>query len=182
MTDESLEREKDDKMNPILDWMVSIIIAIIIAMIIKTFLFEPTRIEGSSMNMTLQTHDRVIVDKIGMKISQLERGDIIVMKYDETHDYIKRIVGLPGDIIQIIDGKVYLNGELFDEPYIFGDYTDIINGFEWKLGQDEYFVMGDNRQPAGSTDSRVFGPITLDRIKGVAKFRFWPLNNIGFIE
>lgn len=175
-------RENKRGMSPALDWLISIVIAIVIAFLIKTFIFEPTRIEGSSMNMTLQTEDRVIVDKIGMKFSEVKRGDVIVMEYDADHDYIKRIIGLPGETIQIIDGKTYINGELFDEPYTYGEYTDTINGFEWRLGEDEYFVMGDNRQPGGSTDSRVFGPITLDRIQGVARFRFWPLDNIGLIK
>lgn len=175
-------RENKKEMSPALNWLISIGIAIAIAFFIKTFIFEPTRIEGSSMNMTLQTEDRVIVDKIGMKFREIKRGDIIVMEFDSNHDYIKRIIGLPGENIQIIDGKTYINGKLFDEPYTYGDYTDIINGFEWSLGEDEYFVMGDNRQPGGSTDSRVFGPITLDRIQGVARFRFWPLDNIGLIK
>lgn len=197
MKDDSLEKKDSEElyennydkqdgnkkqMSATLDWLISIVIAVVIALLIKTYIFEPTRIEGSSMNMTLQTEDRVIVDKIGMKFREIKRGDIIVMEYDTDHDYIKRIVGLPGETIQIIDGNVYINGELFDEPYAYGEYTETINGFEWNLEEDEYFVMGDNRQPGGSTDSRVFGPINLDKIQGVAKFRFWPLDSIGLIK
>lgn len=176
------QQENKKEMSPALNWLISIVIAIAIAFFIKAYIFEPTRIEGNSMNMTLQTEDRVIVDKIGMKFREIKRGDIIVMEYDSDHDYIKRIIGLPGETIQIIDGKTYINGNLFNEPYAYGDYTDIMDGFEWHLQEDEYFVMGDNRQPGGSTDSRVFGPITLDRIQGVARFRFWPLHNIGLIK
>ena len=197
MKDDSLEKKDSEElyennydkqdgnkkqMSATLDWLISIVIAVVIALLIKTYIFEPTRIEGSSMNMTLQTEDRVIVDKIGMKFREIKRGDIIVMEYDTDHDYIKRIVGLPGETIQIIDGNVYINGEIFDEPYAYGEYTETIHGFEWYLEENEYFVMGDNRQPGGSTDSRVFGPINLDKIQGVAKFRFWPLDSIGLIK
>lgn len=178
-----IENKKNTgKKSVLMEWGLSLVIAIILAMVIKTFLFEPTRIKGTSMNMTLQDDDRVIVNKIGLKFRALQRGDIIVMKFDEKHDYIKRVIGVPGENVQIIDGKVYINGKVLDEPYIYGDFTESINGFEWKLKEDEYFVMGDNRKPGGSTDSRVFGPVNINRIKGVASFRFYPFNNIGLVK
>ena len=104
MKDDSLEKKDSEElyennydkqdgnkkqMSATLDWLISIVIAVVIALLIKTYIFEPTRIEGSSMNMTLQTEDRVIVDKIGMKFREIKRGDIIVMEYDTDHDYIK---------------------------------------------------------------------------------------------
>lgn len=174
--------EKQSKGSVILEWAKSILIAVVLALLIKTFIVEPTRIQGSSMNMTLKNDDRVIVNKIGMKFKALERGDIIVMKYDNTHDYIKRVIGLPGEYIQVIDGKVYINGKVYNEDYIYGESTQAINGSEWKLGKNEFFVMGDNRTPGGSTDSRVFGPIKLDQIKGVAVYRFYPFNSMGVLK
>lgn len=183
MSQNSHENDNEiKKENPIWEWTKAIVIAAILAILIKTFIVEPTRVQGTSMNHTLENDDRVILNKIVMKFRTLERGDIIVMKYDEEADYIKRIVGMPGEIIQIIDGKVYINGEIFEEDYIYGDYTDALNGFEWQLGEDEYFVMGDNRTPGGSTDSRIFGPIKLERIKGVANFRFYPFDSIGTLN
>lgn len=170
------------KENVILEWARSILIAVVLALLIKAFIVEPTRIQGTSMNLTLQDEDRVLVNKIGMKFRSLQRKDIVVMKYDNDHDYIKRIIGLPGDYIQIIDGKVYINGEEYQEDYIYGESTETINGNEWKLGKNEYFLMGDNRTPGGSTDSRVFGPVNIDRIKGYTNIRFYPFNNIGAIE
>lgn len=173
---------KQSRGSAILEWAKSILIAVVLALLIKTFIVEPTRIQGNSMNMTLQNDDRVIVNKIGMKIKALERGDVIVMKYDTSHDYIKRVVGLPGEYIQVIDGKVYINGEVYEEDYIYGESTQAINGSEWKLGKNEFFVMGDNRTPGGSTDSRVFGPVKLDQIKGKAIYRFYPFNNMGAVN
>lgn len=177
-----LEQDEPKKENVIWEWFKSIVIALLLAFIIKTFFYEPTRVQGTSMNHTLENEDRVIVDKISMKFRELKRGDIIVMEFDTSHDYIKRIVGLPGEIIQIIDGQVYINGNLFEEEYIYGDETGTINGFEWRLGEDEYFVMGDNRTPGGSTDSRVFGPVNIEKIRGVANFRFYPLDEIGLLK
>lgn len=176
-----LEAAKKD--NPLWEWGKSIVIAIILALLIKTFIFEPTMVKGSSMEKTLHEGDRLIVDKIGMKFRELVRGDIVIMKYDTKDNYIKRIVGLPGETVQIIDGKVYINGEVLEEKYINGDYTNTYNGFEWKLGDREYFLMGDNRLPGKSKDSREFGPVDIDRIIGIAKFRFYPFgDSFGTID
>lgn len=182
--EENIEnKSKAKKENAVLEWAKSILIAVLLALLIKNFVVEPTKIQGNSMFGTLHNEDKVLVNKIIMKIKPLSRGDIIVMEYDSTHDYIKRIVGLPGEYIQLVDGKVYINGEIYEEPYISGDFTEAINGFEWKLGKNEYFVLGDNRTPGGSTDSRVFGPINLDKIKGVASFRFYPFDDrFGLIK
>lgn len=176
-------KKEEKKESAILEWVKSILIAVVLALLIKNFIIEPTKISGNSMLNTLHNNDRVIVNKLTMRFSPLKRGDIIVMKADENKDYIKRIVGLPGEYIQLIDGKVYINGKEYKEDYIYGDYTETINGFEWKLGHNEYFVLGDNRMPYGSTDSRTFGPISLDRIKGVASFRFYPFDGrFGLIK
>lgn len=178
---ESLEKI-EKKPNVIWEWTKSILIAVIIALIIRFFLFQPTRVQGESMIHTLENDDRIILNKIAMKIKPLKRGDIVVIRYDRKQDYVKRIVGLPGENIQIIDGKVYINGELYKEDYITGDHTDTINGFEWKLKENEYFVLGDNRQPGGSTDSRVFGPVHVNSIKGTVRFRYFPFKDFGALK
>ena len=181
LIEESLE-QINKKPNPIWEWTKSILIAVVIAIIIRVFLFQPTRVQGESMIHTLENDDRIILNKISMKISPLKRGNIVVLRYDKNQDYVKRIIGLPGENIQIIDGKVYINGELYEEDYMTGDYTDTINGFEWKLEEDEYFVLGDNRQPGGSTDSRVFGPVHVNSIKGTVRFRYFPFNSFGVLK
>lgn len=180
--DNEINNKEQKKESVLWDWIKSIIIAVVLALIIKTFIAEPTLVQGTSMNQTLENGDRVIVNKFLQKFREIERGDIIVMEYDTDHDYIKRIIGLPGETVQIIDGSTYINGQMLDETYAYGSYTDTINGFEWVLGEDQYFVMGDNRQPGGSTDSRVFGPIMQDRIRGIANFRFYPFDEVGGLE
>lgn len=160
------------------DWGKSFIIALVIALLIKAVIFEPTQVLGQSMENTLFTGDRVIVNKLTLRFNPIKRKDIIVMHYKPTkEDYIKRVIGLPGETVQLIDGSFYINGDKIEENYIKGDRTEANNGFEWKLGQDEYFVAGDNRLPGKSKDSRAFGPVKLDDILGVASFRFYPLGD-----
>lgn len=157
-----------------IEWIKSFVIAILLAFLVKSFVVEATKVSGTSMNNTLNDGDRLIISKITMKFRELKRGDIVVMKYDEKSYFIKRVIGLPGDNIQILDGKVYINGELFKEDYINGEYTETGSDSEWIIGKDEYFLMGDNRLPGKSRDSREFGLVNINRIKGVAVFRFYP--------
>lgn len=172
--EENKNTKKDDIEMGAMDWVKAFIFAVILSLLIKNYVFEPTKVSGSSMEETLHDNDRLIVSKISLKFKELKRGDIVIMKYDEDDDYVKRIVGMPGEVVQVIDGGVYINGELFEEDYINTDYTENIVGFEWKLDADEYFLMGDNRLPGKSKDSRDFGPVKVDRIIGKAVFRFYP--------
>lgn len=166
------------------DWVKSFLFALVLAILIKAFIFEPTQVQGSSMLNTLHTGDRVIVNKIKLKFTKLQRGDIIVMHFNPAdEDYIKRVVGLPGDTVQLIDGYFYINGEKFVEDYISGDYTHPINKTEWELKDGEYFVAGDNRNPGKSKDSRDFGPVNINDIKGVATLRFYPFGeSFGWLK
>lgn len=177
-----IEEQKESAGSVIKDWLKSIVIAVAVALLIRAFLFQPTRVEGSSMNNTLESDDRVVLNKISMKLKALDRGDIVVMEFNEDSDYIKRVVGLPGDYVQIIDGQVYINGNLYEEDYIYGDYTMTDAQFEWQLSDTEYFLMGDNRQPYGSTDSRYFGPVDIERIEGTVSFRYFPIESFGVIN
>lgn len=157
------------------DWIKSLVIAVVLALLIREFVIEPTLVQGSSMEQTLSTGDRVLVNKIVLKVRPIERGDIVVMHFNPSdEDYIKRVIGLPGEQIQLIDGHFYINGEHLDEAYINGDYTHHLNQFEWALAEGEYFLVGDNRLPHMSRDSRDFGPVHIEDIKGVANFRFYP--------
>lgn len=177
--DEKAEQiEKESKALNALDWIKSFALALIIALLLKNFVVEPTQVQGASMQNTLHTGDRVLVNKIGLKLSPIQRGNIVVMHYDDTdEDFVKRVVGLPGEFVQLIDGSFYINGQLLEEPYVNADFTYQSSGYEWLLGEDEYFLVGDNRQPGKSRDSREFGPVNLDHIKGVASFRFYPLGD-----
>ncbi len=128
--------------------------------------------------------DRILVDKVFYRLGGLQRGDMIVGRWvTDPTDVFKRIIGLPGDKVQIIDSKVYINGKLLPEPYLEpGVYTSLqIPGkSSWQLGADEYFVMGDNRTESG--DSRGHGPMKAADIVGRAWLRYWPLSKFTLIK
>lgn len=178
--DRKLNTNRDKKkegtlLDGLWEWTKSLVLALAIALLIKTYLVEPTQVQGMSMEHTLHTGDRMFINKVVLKIRPLKRGEIIVMHYNPANeDYIKRVIGLPGDLVQLIDGNFYINGKKLKEDYIFGDYTHANAGFEWRLKDGEYFVAGDNRNPGMSKDSRVFGPVNIKDIKGIAHFRFYP--------
>ncbi|NDJ84751.1 MAG: signal peptidase I [Chloroflexi bacterium] len=129
-------------------------------------------VEGSSMEPNFYTDEFVIVSRLAYILDEPERGDVIVFHYDveNKRDYIKRIVGLPGEVIELRDGRVYVNGLLLEEPYV-DEYCRCPDE-AWFLQEDEYFVLGDNRN--SSQDSHNFGPITREQIIGRAWVRYWP--------
>lgn len=128
--------------------------------------------------------DRILVDKVFYRLGGLQRGDMVVGKWEtDPTDVFKRIIGLPGDKVQIIDNKVYINGKLLPEPYLEpGVYTtlQIPGQSKWQLGPGEYFVMGDNRVESG--DSRGHGPMKIEDIVGRAWLRYWPLSKFTLIK
>ena len=153
----------------------TIVPALLIAIVIHLFLAQATRVEGYSMEPTLFGRQRLIIEKISYRFHQPERGDIVVLQvpgFDKL--LIKRVVGLPGETIEIRDGVVWIDGRVLDEPYINGDMrgsyppTKIPGGY--------IFVMGDNRN--NSNDSRSFGPVAIDDIVGHAWIRYWPVQDL----
>lgn len=159
----------------------TILIALILAFIIKNFIFNFAYVRGISMEPTLQENNFLFT--IVPKKYFLKRGDIVLIKSPlENKKYIKRLIALPGDVLDITDGKIFLNGKKLSEKYISDDFTDSINYSHIKLKNDEYFVLGDNRRLGGSIDSRTFGPVNKKSIKSVAVFRLFPLNKIGKLE
>jgi signal peptidase I len=179
----------------VIEWVLLIGAALLIALIVKAFLFQAFYIPSDSMVPTLKTNDRVIVNKLSYKLHPVHRGDIIVFKtpkgpdgkpIDPTiKDLIKRVIALPGETVSAQGGKVYIDGRPLDESYLpKGVFTDCsrFNAVCFPkdpLPADEYWVMGDNRQ--GSRDSRYFGPITKSEIVGRAFLRIWPITRIGFL-
>ncbi len=129
-------------------------------------------VEGSSMEPTFFTDQFVIVSRLAYIVGDPERGDVVVFHYDQTNqrDFIKRVVGLPGEHVESIGGRIYVNGQLLEEPYI--DAFCNCRDKEWYLGDEEYFVLGDNRN--SSQDSFDFGPIKREQIIGRAWVRYWP--------
>lgn len=176
-----MEQEQKSKIREeIFEWLKSIAFAVVIAILIKTFLFNTTYVLGYSMYPTLHERDRLFTNKIVYKISQPEPGDIVVLKApdDPDKDYIKRVVGVAGDAVEIIDGKVYVNGKQYKEDYLSEDaYTYIYENCSWKVEKGYVFVLGDNRNKNASKDSRSLGLIPISAIKGKANFRYFPFDN-----
>lgn len=169
----------------ILGWIVYIAIILGVTYLIITYVGQRTRVSGDSMEATLHSGDNLIVDKLSYHFREPERYEIIVFpyRYEENTFYIKRIVGLPGDTIQIKDGYLYIDGERSDENYGLERMNKAgIAAEEIVLGEDEYFVLGDNRN--GSSDSRdpSVGILKREEIIGRAWVRIWPLNNVGVIS
>ena len=186
---------KTKEKNELLEWVKAIGIAILFAWGIRFFLFTPIVVDGASMMPTLENGDRVVVDKIGPKLLEYERFDVIVFEANENTNYIKRIIGLPGDQIAYENDKLFINGESYEEPYLVEYKKSLIdNGtltedftLEEYLGEitvpDGYFfVLGDNRRK--STDSRdpSVGFVSMEKVLGSAKNVFFPLYNLKIIK
>lgn len=169
------------------EWIKAIVIALILAVLIRTFLFAPIIVKGESMYPTLHNGEQMIVNKIGYAFSEPKRFDIVVFHANEEQDYIKRVIGLPGDHIEYIDDTLYINGVPYEEEYL----EPLKKGLDTKLTYDfsleeitkektipegYIFVMGDNRQY--SLDSRDLGPISIDQVVGKANIVYWPFSNI----
>lgn len=179
------EVKKDSLKDIIVDWIKTILTAFLIALVLKLFIVDATRVSGKSMLNTLHHDDMLLVNKIGKHFTSYKRGQIIILDAPDYPNrlYVKRVVGIPGDTISLKDDKVYLNGEQLQEPYTSVDYTLPENGgLEWQLSENEYFVMGDNRLEGASNDSRNFGPISKDEIVGHAFFRIYPFSDFGLID
>ncbi|MDQ0204201.1 signal peptidase I [Pectinatus haikarae] len=160
------------------DWIISIAIAVVLALFIRHFIVELYLVDGPSMQPTLVNHERLVVNKFIYRLREPKRGEILIFQYprDTSRDFIKRVIALPGDTIEIKDGHVFVNNELQNEPFILsqtrGDYplTTIPEG--------HIFVMGDNRN--NSEDSRFtdVGFVPFNLIKGKAVLVFWPLSEL----
>lgn len=168
-----------------IEWIALIGAALIIALVIKTFLFQAFYIPSESMVPTLKVGDRVLVNKLSYDLHDVNRGDIVVFKAppearsDGIDDLVKRVVGLPGDTVEAReDGRVYINDRLLDEPYL-PEGTRTTNLPPTKVPAGHLFMMGDNR--AASRDSRYFGPIAEKAIIGRVFLRIWPPGSIGLM-
>lgn len=168
--------------NEKLEILKTIVIALVIALLIRTFIFSIAKVNQTSMYPTLNNKDALVASSFYKFTDNKKRGDIIIFKLpDENRLLIKRIVGLPNENIEIKNGKIYINKKLYEEDYLkYDSYTQSDKSI-FKLKEDEYFVLGDNRTPDGSIDSRIFGPIKKDYIKSKAVFRIFPLSNFGSI-
>jgi signal peptidase I len=168
-----------------LEWVAIIVGALLVALVIKTFLLSAFYIPSESMTPTLKVGDRVMVNKISYDLHSVHRGDIVVFKRPPSEaedptikDLIKRVIGLPGETIEARDGKVYIDGRLLNEPYLPAG-TETLNLPPRTVPSGQYFVMGDNRM--NSKDSRYIGPIPKSLIVGRAFVRVWPLSSLSLL-
>ena len=209
-----------DRMKNILEWVYCIVIAVIIAILIKYFVGTPTIVKQTSMYPTLEQNDRLILNRLSRTFKKMpKRGEIItfeapsnnqeglkiedlqnpVAKYENEpsnwfskftyhvleigkESYIKRVIALPGEHVELKDGKVYINGEMLNETYLSDDVITNPSGIlqDFIVPENTVFAMGDNRE--GSKECRAFGCIPLDRIESTVVLRFWPLNKFGKVD
>jgi signal peptidase I len=163
-------------------WLRDLLISAAASVLIITFLYQPVRVEGTSMLPRLEDHDRLFINKFVYRFSAIERGDVVVFHYprDPEKSYIKRVIALPGDRIRIDHGQVWLNDRRMREPYVPEAYEDSRSMRDLVVPDDTYFVMGDHRSI--SSDSREFGPVDRSLIYGKAVFVYWPARDAGVVR
>lgn len=185
---EVTQKENENKTNwkkELLSWAFYLVFVLAVTWFILTFIGQRTVVDGRSMQNTLQDRDNLIVEKISYRFTDPSRFDVIVFPpYDTKEYYIKRIIGLPGETIRIDeDGTIYINDEILEEN--FGKETIQNPGRAIEpitLGEDEYFVLGDNRNNSLDSRSQKVGNVKREQIIGRAWLRIWPLNKIGFLK
>jgi signal peptidase I len=181
--------KKNSVTREVMDWLLHIIGAIVIALLIVKFVAQVTVVKGQSMEPTLHNYNRLMMEKISPRFGKLERGDIVVLEAAEElvahggsadrSPLIKRVMGVEGDKIKISNGKVSINDIEISEPYIMGDYTYSSGDMVVQVPKGHIFVMGDNRPNGGSIDSRILGTFPKERVIGRVIFRIFPFNQFG---
>jgi signal peptidase I len=163
-------------------WTRDLLIAIGLALVIIVFLYQPVKVEGTSMAPLLSDQERIFINKFVYRFAPIQRGDVVVFWYplDHSKSFIKRVVGLPGETVEIRQGRVYVNAKLVPEPYVPPQYEDLTDFGPVRVPSESYFVMGDHR--ISSNDSRVFGPVASHFIYGRAVFAYWPVDHFGSLE
>jgi signal peptidase I len=163
-------------------WLRDLVISVVVSAIIIIFLYQPVRVEGTSMLPVLEDQDRLFINKLAYRVGEIHRGDVVVFLYPHDHEksYIKRVIALPGDTLRIDHGQVYVNDSRVEESYVPRQFEDDRSQPEMTVPQHEYFVMGDHRSV--SSDSRDFGPVDRELIYGKAAFVYWPMDQAGVVR
>lgn len=187
-----MEQSTKEK-NELWEWIKALLIAFAVAAFVRYFLFTPIVVDGESMMPTLENGDRMIVNKIKYSIGEPDRFDIVVFHAPEQKDYIKRVIGLPGDYVEYKDDQLYINGEAYDEPYLDSYKSELVEGnltgdFTLHdidptidvIPEGYVLVLGDNRRY--SKDSRHIGLVSIDEIVGSTNIVFWPMKDMRFVD
>lgn len=178
------EKKEKNTMREMINLILYIGVVIIAAILLNKFVIQKVQVDGVSMRPSLENEEQLILEKVSYYFTDPDRYDIVVFNppgYTKKTLYIKRIIGVPGDTVQVKDGCVYINDELLDESYGLEEMYDAgLASDSIVVGEDQYFVLGDNRN--NSEDSRDLGLISKDRIVGKAVLRLWPLNKFGLLK
>jgi signal peptidase I len=163
-------------------WLRDLILSVLLAFIVIVFLYQPVQVEGTSMMPRLENHERIFINKFLYRFRPIERGDVVVFRYplDPSKSYIKRVIGLPGDVVSIHDGQVLVNGRPLREPYVPPSYVDDQNFSPIRVEANHYFVLGDHR--TSSNDSREWGTVDRKFVYGKAAFVYWPFSQMGWVN
>jgi len=165
-------------------WLRDFALSFILALVVILVLYQPVKVEGTSMMPALADQERVFISKslYRLGIGGLERGDTVVFWFpgDPTKSFIKRVIGMPGDRVEIRAGQVWVNGQPLSEPYVPEEYRDHISSAPVEVPADYFYVLGDHR--ASSNDSRNWGPVPRAAIYGKAVFAYWPLDRLGLLH
>ncbi len=165
-------------------WLRDLMVSVVIAIIVILFLYQPVKVEGTSMTPALINDERIFINKFVYRfgLSDIGRGDTVVFwaPEDPSKSYIKRVIGVPGDVVEIDHGTVVLNGKPLDEPYVPERNRDRISMVRRVVEPGHYFVLGDHRN--SSNDSRSWGTVPRESIYGKAVFVYWPLERLGLLR
>ena len=175
---------KRSPLGAVLYWARDLLLAVIIAIIVILFLYQPVKVEGTSMMPALNDQERIFINKFiyQFNVGQIERGDMVVFWYpnDPSKSYIKRVIGLPGDRVEVDHGTVVINGKRLEEAYVPQEYRDETSMAQRVIPPDEFFVLGDHR--SSSNDSRSWGLVPRRFVYGKAVFVYWPLDKLGLLR
>ena len=166
------------------NWVRDLFISVVLAILVILFLYQPVKVEGTSMMPALVDQERIFINKFVYRlgIGDIQRGDMVVFWFpgDPTKSYIKRVIGIPGDTVEVDDGTVIVNGHRLQEPYVLDQFRDRASMSPFKVQGDEFFVLGDHR--TSSNDSRSWGAVPRKFIYGKAVFVYWPVDKIGVLN
>lgn len=163
-------------------WIRDLAISLVIAALIIVFLYQPVKVEGTSMMPHLTDQERIFINKFVYKFEDIQRGDVVVFWYplDPNKSYIKRVVGLPGEVVRISGGRVYINDQPLNEPYVVFTHLDQQSFPTVRVEPDHYYVLGDHR--SSSNDSRSWGTVPREYIYGKAVLVYWPVEKFGVLQ
>ncbi|HWY46282.1 MAG TPA: signal peptidase I [Bryobacteraceae bacterium] len=176
--------KKRSVVGALMHWLRDLVFSVVLAVIVILFLYQPVKVEGTSMMPTLDDQERIFINKFVYRFhfEKIDRGDTVVFWFpgDPSKSYIKRVIGMPGDRVEVRGGSVIVNGQPLEEDYVPQEYRDQSEMRPTTIGLDEYFVLGDHR--SSSNDSRTWGMVPRRYIYGKAVFIYWPLEKMGLLK